>query len=683
MYYTFQTAVLQDKTPAASVLSSSELKTPISPVLSSFSTEDPLEGSSWMYSNGVSQVKGRGRGRGRGKGRGRGSGRGRGNSQGRGGGGGRRSKKSIELEETETATKELNGDLGEEINPSNENVVTSSNGTTDRVGSKGRKNEKDDSLSSDELPKLQLSPSGSSIEDETFRESPATQLSKLVELEEKRGRRSKRSKVRSSQRNSTIKEKNNEFLDSQSSEQFLSPLPPPAAKRDFLITDNDITCIMSTSMDMTTSLNPEIDYASVSSPLPNLLEKTKLINSPAPHEVSELESSRLSILPFASKPKPDEKENVPPQTEVKLRRVSIVLEDVLKLSPSTSKNPISPHCSIPFNVIKDKSLKDDLCLVSKDNGYKNIEEIDKNNRTLPKVHLDKFDLEAYNSQQQKLANKSSGEENLLAEATDHIDTNISIHNVKKIRKSNTKRKYDLKKQEMDSDTMTLPNYKKKKLKKDTTDKEKKSEKCEENTEIKGTKLKKITGRYSRLSDVDCPKDANSDGGNKQNEVLNQDDSINVFNDNISTGLTDAEVHSEPKNDNSIANLEPISSLNSISNNDETLENSEPTITADGLENNVSSNSSNGVVSKEETNLDKDISKSQTDDTDEIIVLEPTCEGIKKEAMDDIIEVDLPRKRRAAARIESLKEPGVGRSVFLYLLVFRFYLICWMKNFILD
>lgn len=256
--------------------------------------------------------------------------------------------------------------------------------------------------------------------DQSYLPSPATMLARLEDLEARRGRRSKhKSKGQSLKRDSETSLNNQrrltrksqelakktdedggaeEAIDSlnlqpdeavkNAAEEAVTETQPkylpfkvptsvflPSTPLDFLITDNDLTCIQNTSMDMTEPISKVIRITAAIAKNQEEVEESQpekrffknQLTGPSkantkvpertPFDLSMMDATAVDITPYISC-KTVEKENLNPQLNpdcdnetqsrhVNLRRVSIVLKDVMKSPDSINKNTLelATHCS--------------------------------------------------------------------------------------------------------------------------------------------------------------------------------------------------------------------------------------------------------------------------------------------------------------------------------------------------
>ncbi|XP_047474973.1 uncharacterized protein LOC125029170 isoform X2 [Penaeus chinensis] len=287
-------------------------------------------------------------------------------------------------------------------------------------------------------PQANIKPSCASLEvnksprlslDHSYLASPASMLARLENLEAKAGRRSKArsrgmslrgsvedggrpSEVGSEggrrltrrrteiQRNSleadSVKNEDDSFnlkleetlletgddikVESQESDSVLMPpprMPLPVVEKDYLITDNDLTCIGDVSMDMTEPLSKIIGQAAVDihkedTKIERRFFKTQTPDLPGspkaegtektPFDLSLMDATVVTIPPYSSQ-RSLEKENLPPhfdgensrveKTEsVNLRRVSVVLEDVMKCPDLPDKYTPELKLSLSAQTVK-------------------------------------------------------------------------------------------------------------------------------------------------------------------------------------------------------------------------------------------------------------------------------------------------------------------------------------------
>ncbi|XP_042221298.1 titin homolog isoform X1 [Homarus americanus] len=347
--------------------------------------EDPLEGPSWWYGDAS-------------KGRGRGVRRGRLKT----GAGSTKYQSHCNIVPVLESSSDGEDD---DINTVTKKTVKSTvKVTTVKANSTAGKELKSAVQSAKVLPVIANSPNA---QDQSYLASPATQQTMLEELQAKGGGRSKaRSKgfsVRMSidttninkvipqkqgrrSRNSmeilrdTVEDVNVEktekspnlqleeiVIDPDTRSEIKSPykdsllmpppcLPLPNQHRDFLITDNDLTCVNDVSMDMTEPITKIIAHTATE--MVNKEEKNKgrrffkaqskeepqdksEVAEKTPFDVSLMETTLINIPPYSSQ-RTVEKENFPPQFDncnngkdspnktMGLRRVSIVVEDILK-----------------------------------------------------------------------------------------------------------------------------------------------------------------------------------------------------------------------------------------------------------------------------------------------------------------------------------------------------------------
>ncbi|XP_042881583.1 uncharacterized protein LOC122259092 isoform X2 [Penaeus japonicus] len=366
--------------------------------------EDPLEGPSWWYTDlgALHGSRGGGRGRSRGRGRQRSSAK---HSPGI----------NLALESSsESECDEL---------PSRKSKV-SEKGPAGLQSPQVDKEPTCASLEVNKSPPLSL--------DHSYLASPASMLARLENLEAKSGRRSKARSRGMSLRGSTenagrssevgtegqrrltrrrteikrnsleadpVKNEDDSFnlkleetvlddgddykVESQLSDSILMPppsLPLPVVEKDFLITDNDLTCIGDISMDMTEPLSKIIGQAAVDlhkgedtkierrffkTQSPDLVGSPKVGEAPekTPFDLSLMDATVVNIPPYSSQ-RSLEKENLPPHFDgenskeekkesVNLRRVSVVLEDVMKCPDLPDK--YTPDLKLNLSAQKVKS----------------------------------------------------------------------------------------------------------------------------------------------------------------------------------------------------------------------------------------------------------------------------------------------------------------------------------------
>nr|XP_045595220.1 uncharacterized protein LOC123756181 [Procambarus clarkii] len=143
-------------------------------------------------------------------------------------------------------------------------------------------------------------------------------------------------------------------------------LPGPTKQAEFWVNDNDLTCVHNISMDMTEPISKIFAQAAVEALKEEKGKEVQLerrffkaesnkqlkvqpeVAEKTPFDVSQMDATLVNIPPYSSQ-RTVEKENLPPQFEnhsnadaasvmfVNLRRVSVVLEDVLKSPRSTEK----------------------------------------------------------------------------------------------------------------------------------------------------------------------------------------------------------------------------------------------------------------------------------------------------------------------------------------------------------
>ncbi|XP_069981430.1 uncharacterized protein [Penaeus vannamei] len=362
--------------------------------------EDPLEGPSWWYTDLENARGSRGRGHGRRRGRGR-----QRNSA--------KQSPCINLALESSSESEC-----DDLSSRKPKVLEKS--PAGPQSPQANKKPNCASLEVNKSPRLSL--------DHSYLASPASMLARLENLEAKAGRRSKarsrgmslrgsseeggrpsevgteggrrltrqRTEIkRNSVEADSIKNEEDSFnlkleetllevgdikMGSQESDSVLMPpprMPLPVVDKDFLITDNDLTCIGDISMDMTEPLSKIIGQAAVDihkedTKIERRFFKTQtpdLTGSPkteatekTPFDLSLMDATVVNIPPYSSQ-RSLEKENLPPhfdgensrveKTEsVNLRRVSVVLEDVMKCPDLPDKYTPELKLSLSAQTVK-------------------------------------------------------------------------------------------------------------------------------------------------------------------------------------------------------------------------------------------------------------------------------------------------------------------------------------------